>query len=112
MEILKPLIVIKVNTVYESILKEVLAGIEEEGVMYSVQTYNNLKDVMEVAHNASLETSLGIGISIIQDEICVHYKNLETKSPLFILKTMEKNKLRTLGSNAARFAKGISLKNI
>lgn len=92
--------------------KEVLWGIEEEGIPYKVEakekdTSNNL------SYKASLKSKLGIGIGISKERISLTTNKLEKNNPLISIDLNQNyNSLRNLGSNGARLVKGIELKKI
>ncbi|MBO3444136.1 glycerol dehydratase reactivase beta/small subunit family protein [Clostridium sp. CCUG 7971] len=92
--------------------KEILWGIEEEGIPYKVEskekdTSNNL------SHEASLKSRLGIGIGISKDKISLTTSKLDKNTPLISIElNHDYSKLRNVGANGARLVKGIELKKI
>lgn len=91
-------------------LKEIMAGIEEEGLKSRLVKVNRTADVGFVAHEAARLSGSGIGIGIISRGTSVIHQrdlaplqNLElfSQSPLVELPT-----LRAIGRNAAKYAKG------
>ncbi|MCI3029299.1 glycerol dehydratase reactivase beta/small subunit family protein [Desemzia sp. C1] len=105
----RPTIVINIhNTIDEKRLKDVLFGIEEEGIPYLIKKNDN-SNAISSAYEASKESRLSVGIGCNQSEVVVHYKNLEMKKYLFKVSDYQskpKELMRTLGSNAARLVKG------
>jgi len=95
---------------HRDVLKEVMAGIEEEGLKARLVRVNKTADVGFVAHEAAKLSGSGIGIGIIsRGTSVIHQKdlmplqNLElfSQSPLVELETF-----RAMGRNAAKYAKG------
>lgn len=94
------------------VLREVIAGIEEEGMSYRIARIYNTSDVAFVSHEAAKLSGSGIGIGIqSKGTTVIHQKdllplsNLElfSQAPLIDLKTF-----RRIGKNAAKYAKGES----
>ena len=93
----------------ERFLKEVLAGIEEEGVLYEAETreYGSSRELATIAASESLlETGVGIDEEFVSITICKLPKN----NPLQSYSCLDNQNLRLAGSNAARIIKGIPLK--
>ena len=91
------------NSVNKSIVTQVLLGIEEEGLPYSLEEKNN--KAAEVSH-------LGVGIGI-GDSIVLHYIKLKENAPLFsVCLQDDENTLRAIGANAARLVKRMPFKDI
>ncbi|WP_324823398.1 propanediol/glycerol family dehydratase medium subunit [Sinanaerobacter sp. ZZT-01] len=97
---------------HDKVLKEVIAGIEEEGVKYRVVKVYRTSDVSFVAHDSAKISGSGIGIGIqSKGTTVIHQKylfplaNLElfSQAPLIDLDTYRK-----IGKNAAKYAKGES----
>lgn len=94
------------------VLKEVIAGIEEEGLSYRIVRDYRTSDVAFVAHDSAKLSGSGIGIGIqSKGTTVIHQKdlfplsNLElfSQAPLIDLPTY-----RQIGKNAAKYAKGES----
>lgn len=94
----------------QSVLKEVLAGIEEEGLKSRLIRVNRTADVGFIAHEAAKLSGSGIGIgiqsrgtSVIHQKDLAPLQNLElfSQAPLVELETF-----RAMGRNAAKYAKG------
>ncbi len=92
------------------VLREVLAGIEEEGVSARVVRVRHTSDVAFIAHTAARLSGSGIGIGILsRGTTVIHQRdlaplqNLELfpQSPVLDLETY-----RAIGRNAAKYAKG------
>jgi hypothetical protein len=100
---MKPAITVLVCNSDENTLKEVLAGIEEEGVNFEVVADEEY-DIGILAEKASKRSKLEVGIAIIEKKICVHVRNLPQGKYLF---QIDLDKFaRVTGCNAARYVKG------
>jgi hypothetical protein len=97
----------KVLTQQTEQLMQILAGIEEEGVLFQTYILNTPTNFYELGESLSQQSQLEVAIAL--DEI---------KAGFFILKLGEKcfqetsSDYRTLGQNAARYVKGNALKNL
>lgn len=94
------------------IVKEILAGLEEEGVKCRIVKVFRTSDVSFIAHDAAELSGSGIGIGIqSKGTTVIHQKDLPPLSnlelfpqcPLIDLETY-----RHIGKNAAQYAKGES----
>ena len=94
---------------HKDVLREVMAGIEEEGLKARLVKVNRTADVGFIAHEAAKLSGSGVGIGIIsRGTTVIHQKdlaplqNLELfpQSPLIELDTF-----RAIGRNAAKYAK-------
>ncbi|PIE21797.1 MAG: propanediol dehydratase [Arachnia propionica] len=97
---------------HADVLKEICAGIEEEGLNYRFVRVYKTADVGFVAHEAANLSGSGVGIGIQSRGTTVIHQselpplsNLElfSQSPLIDLETF-----RAIGRNAAQYAKGES----
>ena len=95
---------------HDKVLREVIAGIEEEGLKWRVIKVYHSSDVAFVAHTAAEYSGSGIGVGIqSKGTTVIHQKdlpilsNLElfSQAPLIDLETY-----RQIGKNAAKYAKG------
>lgn len=95
---------------HDKVLRELIAGIEEEGIRYRVVKVYNTSDVSFIGLIAAKLSGSGIGIGIqSKGTTMIHQKdlfplsNLELfpQAPLLDLKTY-----REIGKNAAKYAKG------
>lgn len=108
----KPSIIICMypDTGYEAKLRELKAGMEEEGVPCSLVSSASA-DAVTLAYMGAQRSSLGVGIGVSPDALCVHYHKLPERQPLFILEGESSLAAwRTLGYNAARLVKGLPFK--
>ncbi|QAT41664.1 propanediol/glycerol family dehydratase medium subunit [Clostridium sp. JN-9] len=97
---------------HDKVLKEVMAGIEEEGLVPRVIRVLRTSDVAFMSHDAAVLSGSGIGIGIqSKGTTVIHQKDLEplnnlelfSQAPLIDLETF-----RAIGKNAAKYAKGES----
>ncbi len=97
---------------HADVLKEIAAGIEEEGLKYRFVKVYKSADVGFIAHQAAKLSGSGIGIGIqSRGTTVIHQKDLPplsnvelfSQSPLIDLETF-----RAIGKNAAKYAKGES----
>ena len=97
---------------HDQVLKEICAGIEEEGLSHRIIRSFKTADVGFIAHEAAKLSGSGIGIGIqSRGTTVIHQKdlpplsNLElfSQSPLIDLETF-----RAIGKNAAKYAKSES----
>lgn len=95
----------------ESRFINVLLGIEEEGIPYEVEAVHN-SDVLELAHQASINSRLGVGIGISKEAIVLQYEKLDKAAPLFKIKFYQIDLFRKIGSNAARLVKKMPFKSL
>jgi len=95
---------------HEEVLREIMAGIEEEGCQARVIRVKRTSDVAFISHEAAKLSGSGIGIglqsrgtTVIHQKDLAPLSNLELfpQSPLLDLDTY-----RAIGKNAARYAKG------
>lgn len=109
----KPEIVVYMvqNSVPKDIIREVLLGIEEEGLPYKQETTKNQITAEDLAYKAAESSHLGVGIGIDQHQIVLHYIKLRGGKPLFSISTNEDEEhLRAIGANAARVVKHMPFK--
>jgi len=106
----RPTIVVAMNdSVTEAHLAEVLHGIEEEGIPYSLRTLP-LSDARDLAHSAAIESRLGVGVGAADHCVVVTTEKLDFHQP-YITKTLNSTPDldRAIGQNAARLTKRIPL---
>ncbi len=97
---------------HRDVIREIMAGVEEEGLSCRLIRVKRTSDVAFIAHNAARYSGSGIGIGIqskgttvIHQKDLVPLSNLELfpQAPLITLETY-----RAIGRNAAKYAKGES----
>lgn len=103
----------------ENVVKDILYGIEEEGIPYDIIYDNenklNENNLMEEAYIQAQMSKLSLGVAIYDKKAIFHYSKLKENKPLFVinnLEDIEKIEKRNYGSNIARLIKGIPLKII
>lgn len=110
----RPCINVCLDNPAESLLKEILAGLEEEGIPYELQNMNFTHDeIVKTAYEAAEESRMGIAIAIKNDRVVLHYNKLKENRPLINVRLdyYEKDKARMIGCNAARLYKIMPFKS-
>ncbi|MEH3061536.1 MAG: propanediol/glycerol family dehydratase medium subunit [Methylobacterium radiotolerans] len=101
-----------VGVPHSEVMRQLLAGIEEQGVLARCVRVRHSADLAVLAHTAAKLSGSGIGIGILsRGTSMIHQRDLPRlsslelfpQSPLLTLETF-----RRIGSNAARYAKGES----
>ncbi|MDO5136064.1 MAG: glycerol dehydratase reactivase beta/small subunit family protein [Eubacteriales bacterium] len=110
MVINRPEIVIYTQEADEDFLREVCAGIEEEGV--PCQTSERSGDVDELAFLAAGDSVLGVGIGMVRDHLALQMAHLPRGKNVFELKSPRFWQCRNLGANSARAVKKLPFKSI
>jgi hypothetical protein len=109
----RPTISLRVNTALsDGTVAEVLHGIEEEGIPAELTRHDELNP-LALAHEASIESRLGIGIGISLDYVVVTTEKLPEERPYLVTilnKTPEND--RAIGANAARIVKRMPLNDL
>ena len=94
------------------IVKEIMAGIEEEGVACRIVKVYRTSDVSFIAHDAAELSGSGIGIGIqSKGTTVIHQKDLPNLSNLELFPQcplIDLDTYRQIGKNAAKYAKGES----
>jgi len=94
------------------IMREILAGISEEGLDFRIIRVNHTADVAFIAHAASKLSGSGVGIGIqSRGTTVIHHKDLEPLNNLELFPQcplMTLDTYRAIGKNAAKYAKGES----
>ncbi|WP_434643422.1 propanediol/glycerol family dehydratase medium subunit [Thermoanaerobacterium thermosaccharolyticum] len=97
---------------HEDVLREVLAGIEEEGMKSRVIRVLDTSDVGFMAHEAASLSGSGIGIGIqSKGTTVIHQKDLAPLDNLELFPQaplIDRETYRAIGKNAAKYAKGES----
>ncbi len=107
----KPCIVLVARDPDEDVLRQLLAGTEEEGIPAEVMRAR-YSEVMSETHNASEASRLGIGIGVFGNRVILHFNKLREDKPVIDTRIgrFELYKARNIGSNAARLYKVMPLK--
>lgn len=105
-----PSIIISSDKFNDRLLRELEAGIEEEGIPFKV--YNNNMKLIQKPYNTSLMSKFGIGISASMGILTTYYSKLPPQKPLFFSSVKEDDFAiaRNFGANAARLYKGLPFK--
>jgi hypothetical protein len=100
------------DRVDETRIAEVLHGIEEEGVPVEVTRHDQLNPLL-LAHEASLESRLGIGIGISLDHLVITTEKLPADRP-YLVAVLNQSPIidRKAGANAARLVKRMPLSDL
>ncbi len=97
---------------HREVLRQVIAGIEEEGMKARVIRVTHTSDVAMIAHRASKLSGSGIGIGIqSKGTTVIHQKDLMQLSNLELFPQaplLDAKVYRMIGKNAAKYAKGES----
>ena len=107
----KPAILIYVSRPDEDLLREVCAGIEEEGVLWQIRRMEN-GDLDELAYAAAGESMLGSGIRICGPRLAMQMRRLPKGRNVFELDTPRFWQCRNLGANSARAVKRMPFKKM
>lgn len=86
-----------------------LYGMEEEQIPVQVTTIES-NTATERAYEAAIASRLSVGVSYDDQQMVVHYKNLNPESPLFMVPISSDEIIRKVGANAARLVKGVPFK--
>lgn len=106
----KPTVIIYTRDPDEDLLREICAGIEEEGVLYEVHPGKG--DMDEMACEAARDSMLGSGIGIEDRRIAMQMAGLPKGKNVFELNDPRFWQCRNLGSNSARAVKKMPFKPI
>lgn len=97
---------------HDEVLREVLAGIEEEGITPRVVRALRTSDVSFMANDAAKISGSGIGIGIqSKGTTVIHQKDLQPLNNLELFPQaplIDRETFRAIGKNAAKYAKGES----
>ena len=85
------------------ILREICAGIEEEGLFYEI--IDKQGSIDELAYQASAESMLGCGIGIIKNKVAMQMQPLPQGNHIFAVENPSPEQSRALGANSARGVK-------
>lgn len=97
---------------HAAVLRELMAGIEEQGIKVRVVRILRTSDVAFISHDAAKLSGSGIGIGIqSRGTTVIHQRDLAPLSNLELFPqapVLDLEKYRAIGRNAARYAKGES----
>ena len=101
-----------VSVPHVDVLRELLAGIEEQGIQARVIRIRSSSDLAIIAHTAAKLSGSGIGVGILsRGTTMIHQKDLVRLSNLELFPQsplMDLDTFRMIGRNAAQYAKGES----
>jgi propanediol dehydratase medium subunit len=101
-----------IDVPHDKILKEIIAGIEEEGLKARIIKVYRSSDVAVCGHTAAKLSGSGIGIGLQSKGTClIHQKDLPQLSNLELFSQaplIDLDTYRAIGKNAAKYAKGES----
>jgi len=101
-----------INIPHGEVLREVMAGIEEEGLKARLVRVNRTADVGFAAHEAAKLSGSGIGIgNLSRGTTVIHQRDLQPLQNLELFPQsplVERETFRAIGRNAAKYAKGES----
>lgn len=106
----KPTIIIYCHEADEDLLREVCAGIEEEGVLFQVQNHEG--DLDTLAYEAANESMLGSGIGMTGMRLAMQMQRLPKGHNVFELNAPAFWQCRNLGANSARAIKKMPFKAV
>lgn len=109
----KPSILLVVNNPEEEVLRQILAGIEEEGLPRNVVISKD-SDYLKETHKFAKLSKLGVCVGVYKNRVILHYNKLKENNPIIdvSVESFEVEKSRNIGNNAARLYKVMPLKNI
>ncbi len=94
------------------VVNQIIYGIEEEGLPYSIEINEELNSV-ELAYRGAELSHLGVGIGVTEKDVVLHFIKLKENEPLFMIPSFsDEETLRALGSNAARIVKRMPFKTM
>lgn len=106
----RPTIIIYTMKPDEDLLREICAGIEEEGVLYEIHSREG--DLDELAYGAAKESMLGSGIGIHGQRIAMQMNRIPRGKNVFELNAPRFWQCRNLGANSARAVKKMPFKPV
>lgn len=97
---------------HDQVIKEICAGIEEEGLNYRIVRVYRTADVGFIAHEAAKLSGSGVGIGVqSRGTTVIHQRDLPPLSNLELFSQaplVDLDTFRAIGKNAAKYAKGES----
>lgn len=105
----KPSIFIYTNNADQDVLREVCAGIEEEGIFYEILEFSHIS-VNELTQNAARDSMLGTGIGIAGTQVALTMRGLKSMQMIEQVQKPSVEVCRKIGSNSARIIKKMPLK--
>ncbi|WP_099466820.1 glycerol dehydratase reactivase beta/small subunit family protein [Konateibacter massiliensis] len=109
MTINKPAIKLYVHSKEEALIKEVCAGMEEEGVPFELEEQQE-SELDSLSYRAATDSVLGVGIGIRQADVAIQMSPLPKGNNIFKMENPTLKQGRLLGMNAARAVKRMPFK--
>lgn len=106
----RPAIMIYCREPDEDYLREVCAGIEEEGVLYQILSREGELD--DLAFEAAADSMLGSGIGIRGSRLAMQMQHVPKGKNVFELNAPTFAQCRSLGANSARAIKKMPFKPV
>lgn len=107
----KPSILIYTIDPDEVMLKEICAGIEEEGVLFEIVRKSE-GDLDTLSFESANDSILSSGIGIYKKDAALQLGTVKKGKNVFQIRNPDKKQSRYLGANAARAVKKIPFKNL
>lgn len=105
----KPTIMIYTARPDAALLREICAGIEEEGVLFEI-TAAIAGEATVLAAAASEASVLGIGVALCGNTIALHIKGMERGRSVLRYDNATQTQARDAGANSARVIKRLPFK--
>ncbi len=105
----RPSIFIYAHNPDSDCLRQLCAGIEEEGVYYEV-FQKDYADLDTLAHVAAADSMLGSGVGICENSVALQMKGIPKGKNVEAYEIPTLAECRKLGSNSARIIKKMPLK--
>lgn len=94
-----------------ALLRQIVYGIEEEGIPYESVAYPSEEDVCGLAWDAARASQMEVGVGVDDEFVALHYAKLEKARPLFKISARSGDEeVRVIGTNAGRLVKKLPLK--
>ncbi|GAA4871080.1 glycerol dehydratase reactivase beta/small subunit family protein [Actinomycetospora straminea] len=94
-----------------AVLRELCAGLEEEGVPHELRPgHDDEPDPTALAHRIARESPLEVGVGLTERGIAVHHAKLPVARPVTVDPDVTGEVARRMGHDAARVVTGIPLK--
>ena len=105
----RPSIFIYTNNPNKDYLKQICAGIEEEGVFFEV--YERDTEALDnLAYDAANDSMMGSGIGIYQNTVALQMKGIQKGKNVDSYAAPTLEDCRRIGANSARIIKKMALK--
>ncbi len=105
----RPSIFIYTNSPNENYIKQICAGIEEEGVFFEVFE-RDTSDLDTLAMDAANDSMMGSGIGVSKSDIALQMKGVAKGKNIEMYSSPTLVQCRNMGANSARVIKKMALK--